>query len=122
MDYGEGPFKRAPNARHSRLIRFRRAVAHLRPLGCRAHAGARYFVRRCFERVLRGASQKRLSHEIQLVLRRNPDRAATNGVVVIWYKFVRALEVELGDLLQPFLGWGLERCESKRSVRFVELL
>ncbi len=32
---------------------------------------------------------------------RNPDKAATRGTVVTWYKIARAFDVDLGELLKP---------------------
>jgi len=33
--------------------------------------------------------------------RRNPDKPATSGTLVTWYKIALALDVDLGELLSP---------------------
>lgn len=33
--------------------------------------------------------------------RRNPEKPATTGTLLTWYRIARAFEVDLGDLLRP---------------------
>lgn len=37
---------------------------------------------------------------------RDPNRAATSGTLITWYRIAMALEVDLGDLLKPIYGTG----------------
>lgn len=38
---------------------------------------------------------------------RDPNKPATSGTLVTWYRIAVALEVDLGDLLRPLYGKGL---------------